>query len=141
MFGKRKNELTPEEQEKVNKKFDSFKNKKYSEKEMGEDYSKVVDNEENIMNKMKDHNLSAFIDDVKIFFMMIKDFFTRKYTQVPVGTIIAIVCTLLYILAPIDVIPDWLPVAGYLDDAGVLGLCLNFVKNDVDKYKEFKGIK
>ena len=102
---------------------------------------KVFDNEETILNKMNDKNLKGFLDDVKLFFSMLKDFFTKKYTEVPVGTIMAIAGSLLYVLAPIDVIPDFIPVAGYLDDAGIIALCMKFVKNDLDKYKNFKGLQ
>lgn len=139
MFGfKRSNveELSEEEKRKINEKFDSFKKKSYSE----EDMNKVFDNEDKIMGKMGDKNLIGFIEDVKIFFLMLKDFFTRKYTEVPVGTIMAIAGSLLYVLSPIDVIPDFIPVAGYLDDAGVIAACMNFVKYDLDKYKKSKGL-
>ena len=137
-FGKRnQEELTEKEAQKVNEKFNSFKNKQYSE----EDMHKVFDNEETILNKMNDKNLKSFLDDVKLFFSMLKDFFTKKYTEVPVGTIMAIAGSLLYVLAPIDVIPDFIPVAGYLDDAGIIALCMKFVKNDLDKYKNFKGLQ
>ena len=137
-FGKRnQEELTEKEAHKVNEKFNSFKNKQYSE----EDMHKVFDNEETILNKMNDKNLKGFLDDVKLFFSMLKDFFTKKYTEVPVGTIMAIAGSLLYVLAPIDVIPDFIPVAGYLDDAGIIALCMKFVKNDLDKYKNFKGLQ
>ena len=137
-FGKRnQDELTESESKKINEKFNSFKNKKYSE----DDMHKVFDNEETILNKMNDKNLKSFLEDVKLFFSMLKDFFTKKYTEVPVGTIMAIVGSLLYVLAPIDIIPDFLPLVGYLDDGGIVTLCMNFVKNDLEKYKEFKGLK
>ena len=83
-FNRAKTEvLTEEEARKVNEKFNSFKNKKYSE----EDMNKVFDNEEKIMDKMDNSSLKDFIGDVKIFFSMLKDFFTKEYTEVPVGTI------------------------------------------------------
>ena len=69
---------------------------------------------------------------------MLKDFATRKYTEVPIGTIIAIVGTLLYILNPIDIIPDFIPVAGYLDDASIIARCIKAIKVDIDKYKAFR---
>ncbi len=130
-------ELTEKEAKKVNEKFNSFKNKKYSE----DDMHKVFDNEETILNKMNDKNLKQFIEEVKLFFCMLKDFVTKKYPEVPVGTIVAIAGALLYVLAPIDIIPDFIPVAGYLDDAGIIAFCLNYVKDDLDKYKAFKGLK
>ncbi len=55
----------------------------------------------------------------------------------PIGTIAAIVGTLAYVLCPFDMIPDYIPGIGYLDDAGVLALCLKLVKPDLDKYQNF----
>lgn len=53
---------------------------------------------------------------------MLKDFATRKYTEIPMGTILAIVGTLVYILNPFDLIPDFIPAFGYLDDAATFSL-------------------
>lgn len=71
---------------------------------------------------------------------MLKDFFTKKYTEVPVGTITAIAGSLLYVLSPIDIIPDFILGVGYIDDAAIITLCMNFVKSDLEKYKKFKGL-
>ena len=73
MFFHRNTEtLSKEEEEKINKKFESFKNKEYSEDILND----VFEKEEAINEKMDAEKLKAFADDVKIFFSMLKDFFT-----------------------------------------------------------------
>lgn len=42
--------------------------------------------------------------------------------------------TIIYILSPIDIIPDWLPGFGVLDDMGLLALTLPFIIKEIDKF-------
>ena len=121
-------------QEKLNGKFDSFKNG-FSQ----EDVEKVMENMGKIESLMQNETLRKYLVDVKLYFQMLGDVFTGKYKKVPVGTIAAIIGTLLYVLSPVDFIPDFLP-GGFVDDAGILVLCLNFTKYDIEEYKKFKGI-
>lgn len=138
MFFHRNTEtLSKEEEEKINKKFESFKNKEYSEDILND----VFEKEEAINEKMATEKLKAFADDVKIFFSMLKDFFTKKYTDVPVGTIMSLAGTLLYIFLPIDIIPDFIPGIGFIDDAAMIALCIRMAKLDIDKYKSWKELQ
>ena len=86
---------------------------------------------------MKNQTLSKYLNDVTLYFQMLKDFFSGKYKNIPIGTIATIFGTLLYVLSPIDLIPDFLP-GGFLDDVGILIACLNFTKFDVEEYKKSK---
>lgn len=119
-------------QEKLNNKFNSFKNGFTQE-----DAEKVMDNMGKIEQLMQNETLRKFVDDVKLYFQMLGDIFTGKYKKVPAGTVAAIVGTLLYVLSPVDLLPDFLP-GGFVDDAGIIGLCLTFTKYDVEQYKKFK---
>lgn len=130
-------ELTPEQEKKVNEIFNSFQEKKYGK----EDFQKLLSKEEKIKRKSKSSRLKKFANDICIYFEMLKDFFTGKYKEVPFGTIAAIIGSLLYVLLPIDLIPDFIPFVGLIDDAGIISLCINFTKYDLNKYKEYKGIK
>ena len=105
-----------------------------------DDADKVMKNQQKIESIARDGTLSKYLGDIKLYFKMLGDVFTGKYKKVPVGTIAAIVGTLLYVLSPIDLIPDFIPVIGYLDDAAMLALCLNFTKYDVEEYKKDKKL-
>ncbi len=129
-----KNKLTEEEKEQAERYFSDFKYQSYSE----ENEKKVIQNEDKIMDKMKDSNLSAFMNQVKTFFRMIKAYKNQDYKEVPVSTIVSIIMTLLYIFSPIDLIPDFLPVVGLLDDATVLGACVATFGSAIKKFEEWE---
>lgn len=48
-----------------------------------------------------------------------------------------IVGTILYVLSPIDAIPDVIPVAGWLDDITIVGYALSKLSEEIKKYKAF----
>ncbi len=52
---------------------------------------------------------------------------------------------LLYIITPADLLPDWVPVAGWLDDLGMAGLVIAFISQRLDAFegggKKAKGRK
>ena len=44
---------------------------------------------------------------------------------------VLVVAALLYLISPVDLVPDWIPIAGLLDDAAVAGLVLDYVLNQI----------
>jgi uncharacterized membrane protein YkvA (DUF1232 family) len=46
---------------------------------------------------------------------------------------VLIVAALLYLISPVDFVPDWIPVAGILDDAGVATVVLDYVLKRMDE--------
>ena len=119
---------------KVNEEFESFKQTEYTK----EDVDKLIENEEKIKNKAKKGKLSEYAEYIPLFFDMLKDTFAGKYKEIPKVSIAAIIGTLLYIFSPIDIIPDFIPVLGLIDDAAVIALCIKFVSIDIEKYKAWK---
>ena len=94
-----------------------------------EDFDRVMDNFDELDSKFKTKSkLKEFYNDFKMLFSMMKDYMSGDYTEVPWYIIGAIGSALLYVLSPIDLIPDFIPVIGYLDDAAVVALCLKFIK-------------
>lgn len=48
---------------------------------------------------------------------------------------------LLYVLSPIDLIPDFIPGIGLLDDAAVFGAMLAAIHEDLQDYKAWRDRK
>ncbi|MDO4505835.1 MAG: YkvA family protein [Spirochaetales bacterium] len=136
-----KTTITDEERERAESYFESYRNKDYTQEEMASDYERVVKNEDNILGKGKKMG-SEKLENIKLLFSMIKDYFSGEYKEVPFPTIVAMIMTLLYVFSPIDVIPDIIPVAGLLDDASVVAACIGtFASTDLKRYKEWKKNK
>lgn len=76
-----------------------------------------------------------YLADVPVLISLVKAYADKEYTEVPIGTIIAIISALIYVLSPIDLIPDILPAIGISDDAAVVAFALKFVHDDVEEYR------
>lgn len=74
---------------------------------------------------------------VPIMASLVKNYVKKEYTDIPIGTIIAIVSSLIYFVSPIDFIPDSIPVLGYFDDAAVVAACWKLVESDVEEYEKW----
>ncbi len=77
-------------------------------------------------------------ESLTLMFGIVADWIKGKYKDVPLGSIIGIIGALIYFLSPIDAIPDFIPVIGYLDDVFVIGLVIAQVSSDLEKYKAWK---
>ena len=75
---------------------------------------------------------------IPVMISLVKNYVQGKYTTVPYGTILAVLSALVYFLSPIDIIPDFIPRAGYLDDMAVLGLCMNMISIDIETYEKWR---
>ncbi|MBK5252462.1 MAG: DUF1232 domain-containing protein [Peptostreptococcaceae bacterium] len=82
---------------------------------------------------------AELLDDIMLMFSMAADYVKGNYRNVPIGTIVVIIAGAIYLLTPIDVIPDFIPVVGYLDDAFVLGIVIKQARSDLEKYRIWKA--
>ena len=71
--------------------------------------------------------------------LMIRSYIKNEYTVIPIGVIISILGAVLYFVMPVDLIPDFIPGVGYLDDAAVIGSVLMLVKSDVDEFMKWRS--
>ena len=104
-----------------------------------EDVEKAVRESDRIYEKVeKSSVLSREIGKVRLLLMLIKDYWNGDYTELPYRTIVAVVIALLYILNPIDLIPDIIPILGQMDDLAMLMFVWKMISEDVKDYALWK---
>ena len=82
--------------------------------------------------------LSRLLEDLKLLVLLIRDYWRGAYRNVSFWSIVVFSIAMLYILSPIDIIPDFNLGLGQIDDAAVMVLCLNFLEKDLHKYRDWK---
>jgi uncharacterized membrane protein YkvA (DUF1232 family) len=107
-----------------------------------DDIQRATKNADKIEGKIKGSSkLRSFLSDFKLLSALLKDYWKGNYRNIPYKSIAVVVFTLLYVLNVADVVPDFIPGLGLLDDATVIGLCLKIVNSELQKYSSWKGIK
>ena len=126
--------------------FNDRKAKQQLDREAGKVHSRDVEDlltrqqaiEEKVRNSGK---LKRFSSDVRLMFSMLRDYWQGSYREVPWKSVAAIVGALVYVLNPLDAIPDLILGFGFIDDAGVVALCLKLVESDLLRYAAWKEHK
>ena len=80
-------------------------------------------------------------ETLQSLFRLIKLSVAGEYTGVPTTTVVAAVAVLLYFLSPIDLIPDFIPVVGLLDDMALVAWFSTSIKHELDKFHEWEATK
>ena len=85
--------------------------------------------------------LARVWDDLMILFRLIGCWFRGEYRRVPLKTILSALAAIIYLVTPFDAIPDFIPVAGLLDDAAVIAFVINSIRRDLEEFRGWeKGI-
>jgi uncharacterized membrane protein YkvA (DUF1232 family) len=65
---------------------------------------------------------------------LVRAHYRGDYREVPVTTLVVIIAAIIYVVNPFDVIPDWVPGLGLLDDAFVLALAIRRTRETLDEF-------
>jgi uncharacterized membrane protein YkvA (DUF1232 family) len=65
---------------------------------------------------------------------LVRAYSQGNYRDVPESTLVVIIAAIIYVVNPLDVIPDALPALGFLDDATVLALAVRRSRQALDDF-------
>ena len=75
---------------------------------------------------------------VPLLLSLIRSYIHKEYKEIPLMTMISIVAAVIYFVSPFDILPDFIPGLGYVDDATVIAFLVASIKTDLDKYRKWK---
>ncbi len=84
--------------------------------------------------------LKQILKNVRELYSLFNDTIKGKYKLHPI-TLGMIGGGLLYFMIPTDLIPDFIPFIGLLDDLAVLTTVINSIQQELDEYQNWKKIK
>lgn len=77
--------------------------------------------------------------DLKLLINLFKDWYNGTYREIPWYSIAAIILGFLYLISPVDLVPDMIPVLGQIDDVVIIRwILMHIAKQDLNKYRQFK---
>lgn len=81
-----------------------------------------------------------FLDIPKLCDMII-DTINGTYKSIPYSSLVMVVIAIIYTVSPVDILCDTIPILGVLDDAAILKIVLDTIKNDLESYTSWKEMQ
>ena len=73
-------------------------------------------------------------DSVIALTRMVRSWIKGDYKNISTKSIIAVVAALLYFVNPLDLIPDFIPIIGQIDDIFVLGYMIKTLNKEIERF-------
>ncbi len=104
-----------------------------------EDVDSMIYDADDIHEKLSNINgLGKYAELGKIMLSMLKDIKNGDYEETPWFTIATVALALVYLVNPLDIIPDFIPGLGYIDDVAVFSVSIAWIETDLHKYLDWK---
>lgn len=97
---------------------------------------------QNLLNRFKEFfnnsSLEEIKDNMKEAFNYVSDVFSGRYRDYSMTALITLVAGMVYVVSPIDIIPDFIPVVGFTDGITVFLFVLKSVNDELERYRKSK---
>ncbi|GAA3968072.1 YkvA family protein [Hymenobacter antarcticus] len=69
---------------------------------------------------------------------LIRSYISGEYREISTSTIISGLAVLLYVLSPIDLVPDFIPILGFLDDLSLVSWYVGKFQGEIVRFREWE---
>jgi uncharacterized membrane protein YkvA (DUF1232 family) len=82
--------------------------------------------------------LSGLRETLSTCLRLVRAWASGSYREIPSASLVSIVAALIYFVAPVDLVPDFILALGLVDDAALLGWVLSSVSRDIDRFLDWE---
>ena len=97
---------------------------------------KLLDSAESKMKKPS--RLDEVADELKALLRLVRFYIAGDYRAIPWESLVLIVAGIIYVVSPVDAIPDVLAPIGLIDDAAVVVFVMGVVEEEVEDFMEWE---
>jgi uncharacterized membrane protein YkvA (DUF1232 family) len=83
-------------------------------------------------------HFAAVMDDFRTLVRLVVAYARGNYRDIPPDSLALVVAGLLYVVSPLDLVPDAIPGIGFLDDAVVVGWVITSVRYELDAFRAWE---
>lgn len=100
----------------------------------------VHDAKETFQSKAKaSEKIQAVKQQLFAFIRLVKAYFKGYYREISLKNMLYTVAVLVYFVTPTDIVPDFLPVGGYLDDATLIIWLYKQLEGEMKQFLEWES--
>ncbi|GAA3994336.1 hypothetical protein GCM10022408_00830 [Hymenobacter fastidiosus] len=70
---------------------------------------------------------------------LVRAYISGAYRQIEGGTVVSGVAVLLYVLSPVDLVPDFIPVIGFLDDLSLISWFITRFQGEISRFQAWES--
>jgi uncharacterized membrane protein YkvA (DUF1232 family) len=82
--------------------------------------------------------IGAVRNDLAVMLRLARAWVAGGYRAIPWRTMVGVVAALVYFVNPVDLVPDWIQGAGFIDDAAVISLVARAIREDLNRFLDWE---
>jgi len=95
-------------------------------------YQKLVD------TKSDKTGFAQIRDIMLLFIRLVRAYIKGDYRAISKKSVLIGIATLLYVVSPLDLVPDFIPILGFADDISLMAWFIKAFQAELTKFKEYE---
>ena len=77
-------------------------------------------------------------DKFKTLLRLIRALYKKEYKDFPWGSLVKATATIIYLVSPLDLVPDFIPFIGMMDDFALISWTIGSLSDDIKNFEDWE---